>query len=52
MGDSPLILKCEAQVYALAGNPTVHADATRLILEAGCPKILAIHAAEAVSRMN
>jgi hypothetical protein len=34
------------------GNPAVHADATRLILEDGRPKILAIHAAEAVSRMN
>jgi hypothetical protein len=48
MGDSPLILKCEAQVYALAGNPAVHPDATRLILEAGRPKIPAMQAAEAV----
>jgi len=49
---SPLILKCEAQVYALGGNPTVHAHATRLIVEAERPKVLAIHAAEAAIRMN
>jgi hypothetical protein len=39
-------------VYALAGYTAALADATQLILEAGYPKILAIHAAEAVSRMN
>jgi hypothetical protein len=43
MGYSPLILKCEAQVYALAGYTAALTDATQLILEAGHPKILAIH---------